>query len=225
MLDVSKELGIIMLDTVFPRIVGDVGNPDSFSYPIRKKVVTGASPERIVLDADISLLEPFIEAAKELEAEGVRAITTSCGFLALFQKQLQEQVKIPVLTSSLLQARLIAALLEPSKKIGILTANGQSLGERHFASVGIEQVPKVVYGMEGTHFGDVMVGNKPSLDVEEARCDMKRVLSRMLKEHDDIGAILLECTNMPPYVEALKEVTDLPIFHILTLCDYVMSTL
>ena len=219
----EKKLGIIMLDTKFPRIVGDVGNENSFSYPVCKKIVKGADPSKIVLNPDDSLLQPFIDAAKDLEAEGVSAITTSCGFLTLFHNELSNAVDIPVLSSSLLQARLIYPLLRNGQKIGIVTANGKKLGERHFKAIDIEDIPKVVYGMEGTYFGDVFVQNEPELDRERAERDMVDVVSRMLHENEDIGAILLECTNMPPYRDAIKKLTKLPIFDILTLCDYVMA--
>ena len=219
----EKELGIIMLDTKFPRIKGDVGNEESFFYPVRKKIVKGADPSKIVLNPDYSLLYPFIEAAQELESEGVSAITTSCGFLTLFHNELSEAVDIPVLSSSLLQAKLIYPLLKKNQKIGIVTANAEKLGERHFKAIGIENIPKAVYGMEETYFGNVFVQNEPELDPERAEKDMVEVVNRMLSEHKDIGGILLECTNMPPYKHALKEITDLPIFDIITLCDYVME--
>ena len=85
-----------MLDTVFPRIPGDIGNAATFSFPVRYKVVKGASPQRVVKEADTRLLEPFIEAARSLEKEGVKAIGTSCGFLAIFQRELADAVDIPV---------------------------------------------------------------------------------------------------------------------------------
>ena len=78
----EKTLGILMLDTKFPRIPGDIGNPKTFDYPIRKLIVEGANPQSVVMKADPNLLEPFLRAARQLEAEGVTAITTSCGFLA-----------------------------------------------------------------------------------------------------------------------------------------------
>src|SRR5438067_6977945 len=79
----GESIGILMLDTRFPRIPGDVGNATTFDFPVRFKVVRGASQRRIILEGDLSLLQPFVDGARELEAEGVRAITTSCGFLAL----------------------------------------------------------------------------------------------------------------------------------------------
>jgi len=96
-------VGIIMLDTSFPRIKGDIGNPDTFNFPVLYKVVKDASPARIVLQADKSLIQPFIEAGLALIREGAKLITTSCGFLALFHNELTDALNVPVFSSSLQQ--------------------------------------------------------------------------------------------------------------------------
>jgi len=112
----GETIGILMLDTRFPRPRGDIGNALSYDFPVRYKIVRGAHATRIMGDQpDPALLEPFIAAARELEADGVKAITTSCGFLAPFQKQLAAAVNIPVFTSSLIQAPLIHACCRPAR--------------------------------------------------------------------------------------------------------------
>ena len=220
----DQVLGILMLDTHFPRIKGDVGSPESFSYPVRKLTVRGASPDRVVREADPALLEPFLQAAEQLEWEGCAAVTTSCGFLAMFQKELAARVSIPVFTSSLLQVRTAYGLLPEGKKVGILTADGRRLGERHFRGAGIEDVPKVVYGMEGTHFHDVYVGDREDLDPARAGEELQRVALRMVDEHPEVGAVVCECTNMPPYTDALRRILKCPVYDILTLADHVMRS-
>ena len=220
----DQVLGILMLDTHFPRIKGDVGNPESFLYPVRKLTVRGASPDRVVREADPALLEPFLQAAEQLEREGCAAITTSCGFLAMFQKELAARVSIPVFTSSLLQVRTAYGLLPEGKKVGILTADGRKLGERHFRGAGIEDVPKVVYGMEGTHFHDIYVGDREDLDPARAGEELQRVALRMVDEHPEVGAVVCECTNMPPYTDALRRILKCPVYDILTLADHVMRS-
>ena len=220
----DQVLGILMLDTHFPRIKGDVGNPESFSCPVRKLTVRGASPDRVVREADPALLEPFLQAAEQLEQEGCAAITTSCGFLAMFQKELAARVSIPVFTSSLLQVRTAYGLLPEGKKVGILTADGRKLGERHFRGAGIEDVPKVVYGMEGTHFHDIYVGDREDLDPARAGEELQRTALRMVEEHPEVGAVVCECTNMPPYTDALRRSLKCPVYDILTLADLVMRS-
>jgi hypothetical protein len=125
-------LGVLMLDTVFPRLVGDIGNALTWPFPVQYKIVKGARTDRIMGPSpDPGLLEPFILAAKELESEGVRAIATSCGFLAAFQRELAAAVSVPVLTSALLQVRIVSRMVGPSSSVGILTER-PNLTEQHF---------------------------------------------------------------------------------------------
>ncbi len=219
------KLGILMLDTRFPRIPGDIGNEKTFKYPIVKKIIEGASPQKVVLEGDRALLPDFIEGAKQLESEGVSAITTSCGFLAMFQKEIAEAVKIPVFTSSLLQVSIVSAMLPQDKIVGILTADSTKLSQKHFDGVGISHVSKVVYGMEGTAFGSVFVGNGDTLDKDLAEREMLAVAKKMMEEHPNVGAIVFECTNMPPYAKAISQQTGLPVYDISTLSDNVMNSL
>jgi Asp/Glu/hydantoin racemase len=219
-------IGIIMLDTIFPRIPGDIGNADTFSFPVRYQVVQGASPQRVVKEADARLLEPFIDAARSLEKEGVKAIATSCGFLAIFQRELADAVEIPVISSSLLQAPMAHAMINRRQKVGVITARAQSLTDRHFAGVGIRDIPMVVMGMEDAEeFTSVFIEGKPSLDPEKVRREMVVVAQRMVKSHPDIGAVVLECTNMPPYAKAIQEVLKMPVFDVVTMIRYVHAGL
>lgn len=219
----EKTLGILMLNTKFPRINGDIGNQATFDFPLNKLVVEGANPNTVVMQGNQGLLEPFLKAAEELERQGVTAITTSCGFLAMFQKELAAQVKVPVFASSLLQVRMAAALLPADKCVGIMTADSRKLDERHFRGVGIEDVRKVVYGMQGTHFHDIFVGNREDLDYDLATKNMVDVAKQMVTEHPDVGAIVFECTNMPPYAKAVSEAVGLPVYDITTLANYIMN--
>lgn len=221
----KQTLGILMLDTRFPRIPGDIGNPETFPFPIRKLRVEGASTKRVVVEGDQALLEPFLTGAKELEKAGVGAITTSCGFLAKFQKELAAQVRVPVFASSLLQSALAYSRLPEGKIVGILTSDARTLTEQHFRGVGIEAVPKVVYGLENTHFHHVFVGDNPDLDPQQAREDMVQAALRMTAEHPQVGAIVFECTNMPPYAYAVSQATGLPVYDITTLASYIMAGL
>jgi hypothetical protein len=132
----GEAVGILTLDTVFPRIPGDVGNATTFDFPVRFSVVRGASPKRVVHEQDPALLKPFVEAAQELEAAGCRAITTTCGFLALFQKEMAAAVGVPLFTSSLLQVPIVYRMLQPGQVIGILTAHSDAMNPRVLEAVG-----------------------------------------------------------------------------------------
>lgn len=211
----GQPVGILMLDTVFPRIPGDVGNAFTFDFPVRYLKVEGANPARVVIDADPALLDPFICAARQLESEGCRLISTSCGFLVMFQQQLAAAVSVPVLTSSLLMVPLLQRTLGPDKKVGVITARKCSLNERHFAGAGITDMDVPLVGLEHEKaFPPPYSFNGLELDVDAVKEEMARAGETMAKEHPEVGAIVLECTNMPPYAALVREASGLPVFDI-----------
>ncbi|MGG4496544.1 aspartate/glutamate racemase family protein [Brevibacillus reuszeri] len=223
-MDRTPVIGILMLDTTFTRIVGDIGNPQSFSVPVAYKIIPGATVTRVVKEPDPSLLAPFIEAASSLQEEGVKMLTTSCGFLALFQKEMAQEIDVPFYSSSLLQIPFVYSIT--GGPIGILTARQASLTPRHLAAVGAEQVPVIIYGMDDcSAFTSAIVDETEELDPVKIEQEMIAKAAEMCKNHPDMKAIVLECTNMPPYREAIKEASGLPVFDIFTLTDYVQGAL
>jgi hypothetical protein len=212
-------VGILMLDTRFPRIPGDMGNASTFSFPVLYHRVRGASPDRVVRQGQQELLPAFIEGARALEREGVRAVTTNCGFLAKFQSEVAASVSIPVFTSSLMLVPLVHRMLPPKKAVGIMTVDASSLRPEHYTGAGISKdIPTVVAGMETEkEFTRVMLDNELELDVEAARQEHLAVARRLVEGHPEIGALVLECTNMPPYRADIQAVTGLPVFDITTL--------
>ena len=213
-------LGILMLDTHFPRIKGDIGNPASFDFPVRYKIVKGASAEKIVLKADPEFIRPMIAAGQELIREGASMITTSCGFLAIFQEALSKALTVPVLASSLLHIPGVYAALPPGRTVGILTARAASLTPRHLEGAGVGDIPLRIGGMDhAPEFSRVFIGDAPTLTPELCRAEMAEAARTLVRTHPDIGSIVLECTNMPPYTDAVREATGLPVHDILTLLN------
>jgi Asp/Glu/Hydantoin racemase len=220
-------VGILTLDTRFPRIPGDIGNARTFPFPVRYRCVPGASSDRVVRQAAAGLLPAFIEGARTLEREGVGAITTSCGFLAKFQRDLTAAVSVPVFTSSLLMVPLVHRMLPRGRRVGIITVNAAALGPEHFAGAGIPaDLPIAVAGLEGEkEFTRVLLDDEMELDVELAREEHVRVARRLVAEHADVGAIVLECTNMPPFAADLQRETGLAVFDIVSLVTFVHGAL
>jgi len=219
-------IGILMLETTFPRIPGDIGNPETFAFPVIYKTVSGASPKKVVIDADEGLIEGFIDAGHALVAQGVKTITTSCGFLALFHRQLVEALPIPVYTSSLLQVHLAGTVIRRDQKIGIITARKQSLTSAHFTGVGIQDYPLAVVGMEDAEeFDAVFIGGKQTLNEKKCRREMQSTAFKLVSAHPEVGAIVLECTNMPPYADTVRQATGLPVFDVVSMVNYAYGAL
>lgn len=209
------KIGILMLKTYFPRLVGDIGNPETFEFHVKRVIVNNATSKNVVKSSDASLIDDFINVAKQLEAEGIKAITTSCGFLARFQEKMAAELSIPFFSSSLLLIPLIQEMIG-EKKIGILTARKQTLTEECFKCVKGDY-NAVIYGMEGTHFSDIYVENHTDLNIEQARKDIYSTIDKMLSENEGIGAILFECTNMAPFSQDVISKYGLPVFDICSL--------
>ena len=220
-------LGILLLDAHFPRIPGELGNATTFSYPVLMQVVASATPRRVV-NGDASLLDPFISATRDLESRGVKAITTTCGFLAVFQKEMAAAVDIPVFSSALIQVPMVQSMLGRGRKVGILTADSRYLTEAHYEGVGwnSQDVPVAIQGLESyPNFTGSVPDNGPTLDFEAVTVEVVDAATKLVRDNPDVGAIVFECTNLPPYAAAVQAATSLPVFDILTLCDMVYQTL
>lgn len=214
-------LGILMLEARFPRIPGDMGNAGTWPFPVLYRVVKGASPERVVLEQAAGLLEAFKDAAADLVAQGAEAITTNCGFLALFQHDLAAHVRVPVATSALLQVPWVQATLPPGQRVGVITVSAPSLTPRHLEAAGVPADTPFIGTETGREFFRVLIrGEKQDMDVALAAQDILDAGRTLVARHPDIGAIVLECTNMPPYAHALREVLRLPVFDIYSLITW-----
>lgn len=218
-------VGILMLEARFPRIVGDMGNALSWPFPVHYKIVRGASPDRVVRRNAEGLLDDFIAAARELVADGVDGITTNCGFLSLFQEQLAEAVGVPVATSSLMQVAQVNRLLPKGRRAGILTISSSTLTPLHLERAGVPAGTPVGSTEGGREFTRAILGNEMTLDVAAARADNVAAAKELQADNADLGAIVLECTNMVPYAADIRAATGLPVFSIASFVTWFQSGL
>ena len=208
-------LGILMLEARFPRIPGDMGNALTWPFPVLYRVVRGATPERVVLEGARGLLPDFIAAAEELVALGAEAITTNCGFLSLFQRELAAAVKVPVATSSLMQVPWVQATLPPGRRVGVLTVSRASLTPAHLEAAGAPPDTPISGTEGGRAFFRVLIRAEAiDMDVGLAEQDILDAGRALVAAHPEVGAIVLECTNMPPYAAALQDALGLPVHDI-----------
>lgn len=219
-------IGIILLDTLFPRLLGDIGNPETFPFPVLFEKVHGALPSRVVMERDSSLLLPFIEAAKALEKRGASMITTSCGFLAVWQKEMASAVGVPLFTSSLIQIPWAYELMGRRGRIGVLTADRDSFTTDLLKGVDAEGIPSVIRGMKpDSEFHRIYVRNRPDLDFSRVEREVVAEASALVGDNSDVSAVVLECTNMAVFRKALRETVTMPAFDILTLIHFIHSSL
>ncbi|MGH7124534.1 MAG: aspartate/glutamate racemase family protein [Stellaceae bacterium] len=205
-------LGILMLDTRFPRVAGDLGNAEMFPFPVLIARIAGATPERVVDRKAEGLLEPFVEGGQALIRAGAAAIATTCGFLSLFQRPLAERLGVPVASSSLLMVPLVERLLPAGRRAGVVTFSKSLLTPEHLLAVGapadtpIEGVPP-----DGVLATVIRKGER-TLDQRLVTAEVADAGRRLAAAHPELGAVVVECTNMPPYTEALRHALRLPVY-------------
>lgn len=220
-------IGVLCLETSFTKIPGHIRNPGTFGFPVRYQVVPGATPDRVVSQADPSLLEPFIRAARELEAGGVAAITAGCGFLVVFQRELADAVDVPLYTSSLIQLPMVHRMLRSGQQVGLLVARKHALTPRHLAAAGAESIPVRITGMDDQpEFCQVILeGQRDELDVGRLRQEVLTQAGRLADEHPDLGALVIECTDLVPFAHDIQTRLGVPVFDIVTLTGMVYCSL
>src|SRR5438552_964982 len=193
-----RSLGILMLDTRFPRIVGDIGNPASFDFPVIFRKMEGIGPDDAVA--------AHADNAQKLAAAGVAGISTSCGFLALYQDDLAAASPVPVATSALL---LIARL--KGRKVGVITASASNLTPAHLMAVGAPADTPVEGMPEGGSFAATFIANGTTLDRDIVEREAIAAGRALVKKYPAVDTIVLECTNLPPYKPALQQTLGLPV--------------
>ena len=214
-------IGILMLDNRrYPKIPGDVGNASSYDFPVRIRVVPNLNNNPFPpIRGDDGELTPevrlTVEAVREMEAEGVRAIALCCGFFSLIQDVVAEAVDIPVFSSPLMMIPSILAMLGKDKGVCVLTASKRLLSPEFFEAVGVTaDMPVVITGMDDSkeynavHLG----GTSMEKDVDQLRSDVVAAVQRAIKADTSVGAVLIECTNLPPFAADIQQATELPVF-------------
>jgi Asp/Glu/hydantoin racemase len=209
-----KPLGILMLDTRFPRIVGDIGNPASFDFPVILRTMEGIGPDDAVAAHPDRprVMAALADNARELAEAGAAGISTSCGFLALYQDELAKVSPVPVATSALL---LIARL--KGRKVGVITASARNLTPAHLEAVGAPGDTPVEGMPEGGSFAATFIANGTTLDRNAVEREAIVAGRALLMKHPEVDTIVLECTNLPPYKTALQRALGLPVHDVLDL--------
>jgi len=218
----SATLGLLMLETRFPRPPGDIGHPCTFGFPVRQRVVLGATPQRVVRGSDPAVLRPFVDSAQALVAEGCQAIATSCGFLARWQRELQAALPVPTWSSALLQ---LAEAQARGRRCGVITIEAAWLGAAHLEGVGADPATPVEGITPGSPLHRTLLQDLLVLDEADAQAQVLAAAQRLQARTPGLDTLVLECTNLPPYASALRASTGLQVLDVVTLLNARMAAL
>lgn len=214
-------IGIIHLEVWYPLVPGNVVNATTYPFPVRYKTLTGGTQERIH-GADPSIADLIIKAGKELQLEGVRAIAGACGYLGNYQKQVASALDVPVFLSSLLQVSMIHQAIGPGRRIGILCADGPAMTNQLLANCGVTpEMPIAVLGLEDQPGFSNITYSRGEFNYDQVLQEVVAGACHLKEKHGDLGAILLECSDMPPFAWAVQKAVQLPVFDFITMINWV----
>lgn len=216
-------IGILLLDVLCPMLPGDVANASTYNFPVLYKVLDGVGVER-VFRADPTVLDEVIRGGKELEEQGVRAITSDCGYFGNYQKEVAAALNVPVFLSSLLQIPLISLTLKPGQKVGVICADSRSLSSSLLSACGVDDPSTIVVAgaqdlPESKNLG-LCTGRYNSFKMEQELVSLAR---QLVNDNPDIGAILLECSDMPPYAWSIQRAVNIPVFDFITIINWIYN--
>jgi Asp/Glu/hydantoin racemase len=221
----GASVGILMLETRFPRIPGDMGNAATWPFPVQYRVVKGATPDIVVRGDPRQQLDAFITAGRDLVEMGCDGITTTCGFLSLLQEDLKEALDVPVATSSLIQVPWIERLLPAERHVTVVTISKGTLTEAHLAAAGARLDTPIIGTDSGRAFSESVLNDKADIDFEACRQDLIAAGNEVRERYPETGAIVLECTNMVPFAADIRKATGLPVYSIRSLITWFQSGL
>ena len=220
-------IGIIRSGTAaYPQFPGNVANASTFDFPVYYKILPPTTEEQLLsAEPDPAILEETIKAARELEELGVRAIVGACGFFANYLTKVAAAVNVPTFLSSLMQIPIISRALNPSQKVGVITANANVLSPVALKACGVNDPSTIVItgAQDLPQMQNFLRSTGRHINSRKLEQELVDLSKQMVSENPDIGALLLECSDMPPYAWAIQKAVGLPVFDYITMINWVYN--
>lgn len=233
--NIAPKIGILCWETGHvPRglmqlesLVGNSTNLASYSYPVRLHPVRGANVHTVLENPSREVLAQMIVDAKDMAAEGILAITTSCGFNAVFQEELASALTIPVFTSSLLQVPMVQRVIGPQGEVCVIVAHAGALRPEHLRAAGIEHTNGLrIVGLDKcTEWRRMFAEPDHDIDLALIEEEILNTCREARAAYPAVRAFVLECTDLPPFSASIRRQTGLPVFDFITMANYLEASL
>lgn len=222
---VQGAMGIIVLDTGFERIPGDIAHPATWPFPVEFRVVPGVAPADVISGDPADVLDHFRAAIEDLVERDVCAIATSCGFLSVVQEDLAAYSPVPFAASPLMQVPTAQALLPAGRKVGIIVSDPEAFTKDHLRGVGAPSgTPYASLNSEGPILSTMREsGSFRETNFSLLEADALATAEELINSHPDVGAIVLECANLPPFSAAIAARFSRPVYDAVTLVNWLWA--
>jgi len=220
-------VGILQLPANIPMLPGDLGNPTTFDFPVLYELIEEIDPFWVLAEEPHPVvMEKVIAACKRLTMQGVTTIIGNCGFFANYQPEVAESLDpgVQFFPSSLNQVPMLLISIGSNKKVGILTASKKLLmPSPALKNVGVtdEDMKRiVVYGNEDGEQMKLVTGETGRFNPKALEKELVDLATKMIKEHPDVGAVVLECTEFPPYAHAIQNAIRRNVWDFVTMTNF-----
>ena len=226
----GPRVGILQLAANIPMLPGDVGNPTTFDFPVIYELLEEIDPFWVLAEKPHpEVMKKVIAACKRLTMQGVTTIIGNCGFFANYQPEVSESLDpgVQFFPSSLNQVPMLLVSVGSNKKVGILTASKKLLmPSPALKNVGVtdEDMKRiVVYGNEDGEQMKLVTGETGRFNPKALEKELVDLATKMIKEHPDVGAVVLECTEFPPYAHAIQNAIRRNVWDFVTMANFMQD--
>jgi len=220
-------VGILQLPANIPMLPGDMGNPTTFNFPVLYELIEEIDPFWVLADKPHPVvMEKVIAACKRLTMQGVTTIIGNCGFFANYQPEVAVSLDpgVQFFNGSLMQVPMLLNSVGSNKKVGVLTANKELLmPSPAFKNVGVsdEDMKRVVvYGNENGTEMKRITEETGKFSPKALEQELVALATKMITEHPDVGALVLECTEFPPYAHAIQNAIRRNVWDFVTMTNF-----
>ncbi len=220
----GKIIGFIAMADPLPKPPGHLANPYSFPFPVRYSLAEGLEEGRYYTDEE--LIGALTKTAVQLERDGVRVISTTCGSFARFQKEVSDSVSVPVYLSPLTQIPWIKVCLKKSEKILVLCDDKSRLTPQLLEACSVDPGD-----LDRCLLADVWdlpllaraKADRTHYNYSAVRKEIVDHTAKLQQEEPGIGAVLFECLRLPSFASDIQGAVNLPVYDAVTMLKYVAA--
>jgi hypothetical protein len=215
-------IGILLVEADYVMLPGNVANASTYDFPVVYHVLEDVTFERISA-ADPTVLEILIAGGQALIANGVRAVASACGSFANYQRAAAAALPVPTYLSPMLQVPWIQASLQPEQKLLIISAVGSAITAKVFDECAITDTDRLLIeqAIDVPEFNAML--SPDGFNPARLESELATYAHQLVEKYPEAGAILLQCSDLPPFAWAIQNATGLPVYDMNTLIGWVHS--
>lgn len=219
------DVGCLVMKSWVPKPPGHISCASNYDFPIYYQPVQETNNSKIH-GGNKDVIPNIISASKELRDYGCKSLVTSCGYFGHYQKIVADMDILPTYFSTICLIPFVLRMLRPNDDIILVCYNKEKLTSDLLFSCGVseEQLSRIhIFDIINEKELGRIIKDCGEYNVTEARNEVVNVVVEAVRKYNNIGAILLECTDLPPHSYAIQDAVNLPVFDVTTMIKFIQS--